>query len=156
MAIAWVPWLLLALERFLDRPSLLRAALLLPLGLGFAMSSMNMFVFTGVTMLVWLAVAAAQDRVGLGHVARLAAVGAAGAALLWAYVAPYRTAARDWGLERTLSEVERGAADAGPRRAAAAGVAPALGRVGERGWGPSGRGLSARVHAGRSRRPRVS
>lgn len=110
MAVAWVPWLLLALERFLDRPSLPRAAALLPLGLGLAMSSMNMFAFTGVAMLVWLAVTAAQGRVGLGHLARLAAVGATGAALVWAYVAPYRKAARDWGLERTLAEVESGAA----------------------------------------------
>jgi hypothetical protein len=109
LAVAWGPWLFLALERFVDRPTLGRAALLLPLGLGLALSSMNMFVFTGVAMLVWLGAAAFQGRVGLGHVVRLGVVGAPGAALLWAYVGPYRKAAQEWQLERTLAEVENGA-----------------------------------------------
>ncbi len=108
MSIAWVPWLFLALERFAERPSLPRASLLLPLGLGLALSSMNMFAFTGVTVLVWLGVATMQGRVGLRHVARLVVVGAPGAALLWAYVAPYRRAAREWQVERTLADVESG------------------------------------------------
>jgi hypothetical protein len=109
MAIAWVPWLLLALERFVDRPSLPRAAALLPLGLGLAMSSMNMFVFTGVVVLAWLGVTALQGRIGVGHLGGLAAVGTPTAALVWTYVWPYRHAARNWGLERTLAEVESGA-----------------------------------------------
>jgi hypothetical protein len=109
LAIAWVPWLLLALERFVDRPAAGRATLLLPLGLGLALSSMNIFVFTGAAALVWLGVVAAQGRIGPGHLARLGAVGTPGAALLWAYVAPYRRAAREWGLGRALAEVEGGA-----------------------------------------------
>ena len=108
MSIAWVPWLFLALERFAERPSLPRATLLLPLGLGLALSSMNMFVFTGVTVLVWLGVATMQGRVGLRHATRLVAVGAPGTALLWAYVAPYRRVAREWQVERTLADVESG------------------------------------------------
>jgi hypothetical protein len=109
MAIAWVPWLFLALERFVDRPSLLRAALLLPLGLGLALSSMNMLVFTGVAALVWLGATAVQGRIGWRHLGQLCAVNTLGAALLWAYAAPYRRAARDWQLERSLAEVEMGA-----------------------------------------------
>jgi hypothetical protein len=109
LAIAWVPWIFLTLERFAERSTIARAALIVPLGLGLALSSMNMFVFTGVAILVWLGVAAAQGRVGLRHMIRLCAVGAPGAALLWAYVAPYRRAAREWQLERTRAEVEGGA-----------------------------------------------
>ncbi|MGH7357263.1 MAG: hypothetical protein ACREJR_00440 [Candidatus Rokuibacteriota bacterium] len=108
MAIAWVPWLFLALERFVDRPSLARAMLLLPLGLGLALSSMNMFAFTGVLGLVWLGVVAIQGRLDLRHVGRLCAVAVPGAVLLWAYVTPYRRAAQDWQFERTLAEVESG------------------------------------------------
>ena len=37
---------------------------------------MNMLVFTGVAILVWLGVTAVQGRIGVGHVGRLAAVGA--------------------------------------------------------------------------------
>ena len=110
MAIAWVPWLFLALERFVERPTLARGALLLPLALGLALSSMNVFAFTGVVVLVWLGVAAVHGRVGPAHVARLATMAAPGVALLWAYVAPYRRAARDWDLGRTLAEVEGGSA----------------------------------------------
>jgi hypothetical protein len=109
LAIAWVPWLFLALERFVGRPTLGRAALLLPLWLGLALSSMNMLVFTGVAGLVWLGVAGIQGRIGPGHLVRLAVLGAPGMALLWAYVAPYRRAARTWHLERSLAEVEAGA-----------------------------------------------
>ena len=109
MAIAWVPWLFLALERFADRPSLARAAVILPLGLGLALSSMNMLAFTGVAALVWVGAVAAQGRIGWRHVGRLAVVGAPGAVVLWAYVAPYRRAAREWQLERTLAEVQDGA-----------------------------------------------
>jgi hypothetical protein len=111
MSIAWVPWLFLAFEGFLDRPTWARATGMGVLTLGLALSSLNMLVFAGIV----LAVLVVADTLGCRrlrwpHAIRLVSVATLTAGVLAAYVAPYARAARAWGLGRTLIEVERGSA----------------------------------------------
>jgi len=109
LSIFWLPWLFLALESFLARPTWVTAGLVAGIALGLALSSMNIFVYAGVATAVFLGVAITWGRRPLGraHVIRLMGVGVPAASLLAAYLAPYRAAAREWGLGRTLAEVER-------------------------------------------------
>lgn len=112
LSVAWVPWLFLAVEAFLSRPTWARAAVPAAIGLALALSSMNVFTYTGVALTVWLAVALAtrDRRLRAAHVVRALAAGLPAAAILGAYLAPYRAAAHRWELGRTLAEIEANAA----------------------------------------------
>lgn len=105
----WFPWLFLALERFLERPTWAAAAVLAGVWLGLALSSMIAFAYAGVSAGVFLVVAVAWGgrRLARPHLLRLAAAGVPAVALLAAYLAPYRALAREWRLGRALAEVER-------------------------------------------------
>lgn len=105
----WFPWLFLALERFLERPTWAAAAVLAGVWLGLALSSMIAFAYAAVAAGVFLVVAVAWGgrRLARPHLLRLAAAGVPAVALLAAYLAPYRALAREWRLGRALAEVER-------------------------------------------------
>lgn len=108
LSVFWFPWLLLALERFLARPTWPGAALVAGLWLLIALSSLKIFVFGTLLAGAFLAVAVVLGgrRLGRAHVLPLTAAGAAAVALLvWGILAPNRALAREWGLGRTLGEV---------------------------------------------------
>jgi hypothetical protein len=115
LSVFWFPWFLLALERFLEGPTWPGAALVAGIWLGMSLSSLKIFVFATVLASAFLAVAVTvgRRRIGPAHVFRLAATGAAAAALLLLYLSPNRTLAREWGLGRALDEVERHSATLG-------------------------------------------
>jgi hypothetical protein len=109
LSASWLPWIFLALERFLDRPTWARAAVVGGLALALAGSSMNVWTYAVVAGLLLLgtAVLVGDRRPGRVHGRRGLAVGLGVAGLVAAYVAPYRALAREWGLSRTPAEVER-------------------------------------------------
>ena len=109
LAACWLPWLFLALERFLARPTWPAAAAVAVVGLALALSSPSGFLFALVAAAAMLAVAAAGGHRPLGrrHLIRLAGTGTAAALLLWLQVAPFRALAREWRLSRTLADNER-------------------------------------------------
>ena len=112
LAVFWFPWLWLALETFLDRPGWGAAALAAGLWLALALSSLNVFVYGSVLAAVGMAVAVTVGGRALGraHVVRLGVAGVLAAGLLFLYVTPNRTLARQWGLGRPLAEVAQHAA----------------------------------------------
>ncbi|MBI4013315.1 MAG: hypothetical protein HY359_13435 [Candidatus Rokubacteria bacterium] len=108
LSVFWFPWLLLGLERFLERPTWPRATLVAGLWLAIALSSLKIFVFGTLLAATFLAAAVALGgrRLGRAHALPLAGVGVVAVALLiWVILAPNRTLAREWGLGRTLDEV---------------------------------------------------
>jgi hypothetical protein len=110
LAVFWFPWLLLALDAVLARPTAWRAALAAGLWVALAASSLNVFVYA--TVLAGCFVAAAVTlggrRLGRAHAVPLAAAGGvAVAVLVWGVLAPNRALVREWGLTRDLAEVER-------------------------------------------------
>ncbi len=109
LAIFWFPWLLLALERFLERPTWPRAALAAGVWVALALSCLNLFVYGSLLAGVFVvtAVTLGGRRFQRTHWVRLAGVGAPALALLMAYLSPNHALAREWGLGRTLAEVER-------------------------------------------------
>lgn len=110
LSVFWFPWLLLALERFLGRPTWPGAVSIAGIWLGLALSSLKMFVFATLLAAVWLAAALALGarRLERAHLVQLGGVGALAAAVVfWGIVAPNRTLAGEWGLGRALAEVER-------------------------------------------------
>jgi hypothetical protein len=111
LSIGWTPWIFLAVERFLTRPTWPSAITAAALGLGLALSSMNVLVFTVIGLAVFVPAAwvSGSRPIRSAHLVRGLLVGAPAAVLLWAYVSPYRAAAREWGLWRTLAQVERNA-----------------------------------------------
>ncbi len=115
LSAVWVPWLFLALERFLARPTWGAAAAIGVFGLGLAGSSMIGFMYAGVAALVTVTAAVAWGgrRIGRAHLVPAVAVGLPAGALLALYVAPYRRLAQEWRLGRTLPEVERYSASLG-------------------------------------------
>ncbi len=114
-AACWLPWAFLALERFLARPTWRAASLCAAAALGLALTSLTVFAFAGVAGVVFLASGALWDerRLAPPHLLRLAGVGGPAAALLAIHIAPYRTLAAQWGLERDLPEVRRYSASLG-------------------------------------------
>src|SRR5262249_37927538 len=115
LAIFWMPWLLLALERFLARPTWPGVVLVAGLWVALALSSLNVFVYGSLLRAVFLAVAvtAGSRPLGRAPLVRLAGAGVMAAAAVWTYLAPNRALAREWGLGRTLAEVERQSAGLG-------------------------------------------
>jgi hypothetical protein len=115
LSAVWVPWLLLALARYLARPTWGAATAIGVLGLGLAGSSMIGFMYAGVAALVTATAAVAWGgrRLGRAHLVPAVAVGLPAAALVALYVAPYRRLALEWRLGRTLAEVERYSASLG-------------------------------------------
>ncbi|MGH7320879.1 MAG: hypothetical protein ACRELA_14805, partial [Candidatus Rokuibacteriota bacterium] len=115
LAVFWVPWLLLALERFLSRPTWVAAGTAASLWLALAFSGLNVFVYANVAagVLIGSATVWGGRHVGRAHLVRVATVGAPAAALLIAYLTPFRMLAREWRLGRTLVEVEQHAASFG-------------------------------------------
>ena len=111
LSIAWTPWIFLAVERFLTRPTWTAAALAATLALGLALSSLNMLVFTLIPLAVFLLAAwvSGSRRIAVAHLGRGLVVAVPAVLLLLAYVSPYRGAAREWGLWRTPAQVARGA-----------------------------------------------
>jgi len=105
----WFPWVFLALERFLARPTWVAAATAAGVGLGLALSSMIAFLFAGVAVAVFLVAAVGRGgrRLGRTHLLRLGGVAVPAVALLAAYLLPYRALAREWRLGRTLADNER-------------------------------------------------
>ena len=112
LSIAWIPWLFLALERFLDQASWAAASGLAMLTIGLALSSLNMLAFAGIGVAVFMATAVfdRERRLQRTHFVRLAVVTAPMLGVLVAYVWPYARVARAWGLSRTLVEVQQGSA----------------------------------------------
>lgn len=115
LAVFWFPWLLLALESVVVRPTWVRAGLVAAVWVLLALSCLNVFVYG--TLLAGVFAAAAillgRRRLGTDHVIRLAGAGAVAAALVVAFLSPNRTLAREWGLGRTLAEVELHSASLG-------------------------------------------
>jgi hypothetical protein len=110
LAVFWFPWLLLALDAFLARPTAGRAALAAGLWVALAASSLNVFVYATVLGGIFLAAAVTLGGRSLGraHAVPLAAAGGVALALLvWGVLAPNRALVREWGLTRDLAEVER-------------------------------------------------
>ncbi len=110
LSVFWFPWLLAGLGRFLDRPTWPGAALVAGIWLAMALSSLKIFVFGTLLAATFVAAAVAVGgrRPGRAHALRLAGVGVPAVALLvWVILAPNRTLAGEWGLGRTLAEVER-------------------------------------------------
>jgi len=109
LAVFWVPWLLLALERFLARPTWPGAALVAGLWVALALSCLNLFVYATVLGALFLAAAVTVGGRQLpgAHLVRLAAAGVVAGAVVVTYLAPNRVLAREWGLGRALAEVER-------------------------------------------------
>lgn len=112
LAVFWFPWLLLALERVFDHPTWPGAALVAAIWLALALSSLNVFVYATVLAGVFVvaAVSVGGRRLERAHLLRLAAAGVVAVALLLGFLAPNLALAREWGLGRTLAEVERYAA----------------------------------------------
>lgn len=109
LAACWLPWLFLALERFLSRPTWRAAAAVAAVGLALAFSSISGFLYAAVAAAVMLVVAALRGGQPLGraHLVRLAGAAVVTAALLWLQIAPFRALAREWRLGRTLADNER-------------------------------------------------
>jgi hypothetical protein len=110
LAVWLFPWLLLALERALERPGWGRAGLVAALWLGLALASLNVFVYA--TVLAGLFVLAAGTwggrPLGRGQLLHLGGAGTAALGLvIWVVLAPNRALVREWGLTRDLAEVER-------------------------------------------------
>jgi hypothetical protein len=106
LGIAWLPWLCLALERFLARPSWGRVGALVALGLGLALTSPNHLVYAGLPLAALaLGLLAVRDhRVDAAALGRLVVVSLPAAAILWGFLAPFRRAVAEWDLGRTLAE----------------------------------------------------
>jgi hypothetical protein len=109
LSICWVPWLFLALERFLERATWTRAITVGLLCIGLAGASMNVWMYAGVAAAILVATAALDSdrRPGRTHWLRGLAVAVPAAALLAAYTAPYRALADAWAIRRPVAEVER-------------------------------------------------
>jgi hypothetical protein len=109
LAVFWFPWLLLAIERVFRRPSWSAAALVAGLWVALALSCLNLFVYGTVLAAVFVAAAVTLGgrRLTRDHLVRLGAAGAVAALLVIVFLTPNRTLAREWGLGRTLAEVER-------------------------------------------------
>ena len=107
VGIAWVPWICLALERFVVRPSWGRATMVGVAALGLAFTSLNLLAYAGLPLgLLGLALLGRGGRsVGAAGLGRLGTVGILAMAILWGYLAPVRRVMQEWGLGRTLTEV---------------------------------------------------
>ena len=107
VGIAWVPWICLALERFVVRPSWGRATMVGVAALGLAFTSLNLLAYAGLPLgLLGLALLGRGGRlVGAAGLGRLGTVGMLAMAILWGYLAPVRRVMQEWGLGRTLTEV---------------------------------------------------
>jgi hypothetical protein len=105
---AWAPWVCLALERFLARPSWGRATIVALAAHGLALTSLNLLAYAGFPLaMLALALLARRGRsIGAAGLGRLVGVGLPAAAILWAYLAPVRRVVGEWGLARALAEVE--------------------------------------------------
>jgi hypothetical protein len=108
LGIAWLPWVCLALERALARPSWGPAASLALAVLALGLTSANLLIYAGLPLVVLAAglVAVRPHRLDARGLVRLGLTGAGAAAVLWAFLAPLRRAAVEWGLERSLGEAE--------------------------------------------------
>ena len=110
LAVFWFPWLLLALDGVLTRPTVARAALAAGVWVALAASSLNVFVYATVLggLFVAAAVTVGGRPIGRAHFVPLASAGGAALLLLvWGVLAPNRALVRAWGLTRDLAEVER-------------------------------------------------
>jgi hypothetical protein len=108
LGVAFLPWLCLALERYLERPSWGRTVALAVPGLALVLTSPNHLLYAGLpAVTVAVAALAVRDhRVDARALGRLAAVGLVAAALVWGALAPFRRAVAEWGLARSLGEIE--------------------------------------------------
>lgn len=108
LGIAWLPWVCLALERVLARPSWGRAAGLALAVLGLVLTSANHLISAGLPLAVLAAglLAVREPRPDARGLARLGLAGAGAGAVVWAFVAPLRRAVAEWGLGRSLAEAE--------------------------------------------------
>lgn len=116
LAVGWFPWLLLAVDCFLARPTGPRAALAAGVWVWLALASLNVFVYATVLTAVFgvAAVTVGRRPLGRAHLVPMAAAGAlALAVLVWGVLAPNRALVREWGLTRALAEVERYSASLG-------------------------------------------
>jgi len=115
LAVFWVPWLFLAVEGFLTRPTWVGAALVASLWLALGLTGLNVFAFTSVAAAVFAIAVALARRPGPDrrHLVRLAVVGVPALALLAAYLTPFRTVVREWHLGRSLAQIERHSASFG-------------------------------------------
>ncbi|MBI2468740.1 MAG: hypothetical protein HYV62_13155 [Candidatus Rokubacteria bacterium] len=107
LAACWLPWLFLALERFLAAPTWPAAIAVAAVGVALGLSSPSGFLFAGVAAAIMLGVAWRDRPLGRRHFVRLAGTGGAAVLLLWLQLAPFRALAREWRLGRTLADNER-------------------------------------------------
>jgi hypothetical protein len=110
LTVFWFPWLLLALERFLERPTWLRATQAAAAWLALSLSSSTVFAYATVVAGLFLAAAVTVGRRSFGraHLVPLAGVGVVALALvIWVVFAPTRALGSEWGMGRALAEVER-------------------------------------------------
>ena len=110
LAICWFPWLLLTIERALERPTWGRAALAGAGWLGLALASLNVFLYGSVVAALFTAAAVILGgrRVTREHLLPLGLVAVLAVGLLvWVVLAPNRALAREWNLARDVTEIER-------------------------------------------------